>query len=63
MVRLRYYWLCFACHTANAVDVDLSGFTMSSQFFIAFFIAFERDRNNNNDRLYIDDVEIIADGP
>ena len=59
MVRLRYYWLRFACHTANAVDVDLSGFTMSSQF----FIAFEGDMNNNNDRLYIDDVEIIADGP
>ena len=36
------------------VDIDLSSFTMTSQF----FIAFEGNMSNSGDRLLIDNVEI-----
>jgi len=36
------------------VDIDLSGFTMSDQF----FIAFEGNMNNPSDRLLIDNIEV-----
>ena len=36
------------------VDIDLSGFTMTSRF----FIAFEGNMSSAGDRLFIDDIEI-----
>ena len=36
------------------VDIDLSGFTMSSQF----FVAFQGDMSNNGDRILIDKIQL-----
>jgi hypothetical protein len=38
------------------VDIDLSSFTMSSEF----WIAFDAEMNRRNDRLYIDDLRIVS---
>jgi len=39
-------------------DIDLSGFTMSSEFYIAFDV----DLSHTNDQLYIDDVALVTSG-
>lgn len=47
-----------ADNTYHFHDIDLSGFTMSSEFYIAFNV----DMSHINDQLYIDDVEMVTSG-
>ena len=42
--------------TYHFYDIDLSPYTMSSEF----WIAFESGMNNNSDFFYVDDIEIVG---
>ena len=46
-------------NTYKFVDIDLSGFTMSSQF----SAAFDANMNHKGDKLFIDDIQVVGEGP
>ena len=46
-------------NTYHPYDIDLSGFPMSSQF----FVAFDAGMSSRSDYWYIDDVEFVSTGP